>query len=88
MQKNVLFRPTGGEITCQVNDRVTPVMLHALCGRSSNQAFHPLNGRVACGSMVLLVFLFQKIHNMNFLKQDRVSSAWPEAISPARCRIA
>jgi hypothetical protein len=59
--------------------------LHALHGRSSNRAFHPVNGRIACGSMVLLIF-FTKIWlcEPNFREKDLVSSALPEAKFPAR----
>jgi hypothetical protein len=42
---------------------------HALRGGSSNRAFHPMNGRIACGSMVLLLFFFQKNHVVNFFEK-------------------
>jgi hypothetical protein len=61
------------------------IYLQELRGGSSNRAFHPVNGRIACGSMVLLIF-FTKIWlaEPNFREKDLVSSALPEAKFPAR----
>ncbi len=38
---------------CRISDRVSRVSLQDVRGGSSNRAFHPVNGRIACGSMVL-----------------------------------
>jgi hypothetical protein len=48
--------------------RVVPVMEHALCGGWANRMFAQVNGRIACGSMVLF-FLFHKtfVQSINVL---------------------
>jgi hypothetical protein len=35
--------------------------IQELRGGSSNRAFHPVNGRLACGSMVHFIFFFTKM---------------------------
>jgi hypothetical protein len=39
---------------------------HDLRGGSSNRAFHPVHGRIACGSMVRVYLVHKKIHSVNF----------------------
>jgi hypothetical protein len=56
---------------------------HALRGGSSNRAFHPMNGRIACGSMVHVLSCSQRNSLSEFLcEQDLASSALPEAEIP------
>jgi hypothetical protein len=59
VKKDGFFRPVGGEISCRVNDRVSRVTNTTYAVGSSNRTFHPVNGRIACGSMVF-VYLFQE----------------------------
>ncbi|MFP4439739.1 MAG: hypothetical protein ACLFVO_21045, partial [Chloroflexaceae bacterium] len=64
---------------CQVNDRVTPVNNTTYAVGSSNRAFHPVNGRIACGSMVLFLSFAQKNSLSEFFcAKDLVSFALPE----------
>jgi hypothetical protein len=52
-----------------------------LRGRSSNRAFHPVNGRIACGSMGHFFFFTKILHNVqNFCEKECL-------IPPCRRRI-
>ncbi|MFP4438523.1 MAG: hypothetical protein ACLFVO_14870, partial [Chloroflexaceae bacterium] len=55
VKKNGIFCPAGGEMLCQVSDRVTRVKLQELRGAHSNGTFHPMEVRFACGSVVLFL---------------------------------
>jgi hypothetical protein len=46
VEKDGFFRPAGGDISFQGNDRVTPVILQDVRGARSNGPFAPDNGVV------------------------------------------
>jgi hypothetical protein len=59
VNKDVQFRPAGGEMSFRVRDRVSPVTLHELRGVDYSGLVPAPKARFACGSMVLFA-LFHK----------------------------
>jgi len=82
-EKGGLFRPAGGEISFRVRDRVTPVILQKLRSEHTNRAFHQMDVRFACGSMVLFRSFWKKSGSeSHFFPKRMVCSALPEAKFP------
>ncbi len=65
------------------------LLLMALRGGYTSQAFDPMKARIACGSVVCDLSFSQKNSQSEFFcEKDRESSALPEAIFSAKCGIA
>jgi hypothetical protein len=79
VQKDVQFRPAGGEMSFQVRDRVSPVKIRSYAVGILFWSVGRHKTRFACGSMVHVFSVAQKNSRCEFFcATDRACSALPE----------